>query len=321
MDTATGLALQPDGKIVVAGNGGGNIIVARFNPDGTLDTTFGNAGGEEVVNYGGNEHVADVALSPTGQIYLGGTHNVYQSNATEFYAIRLNADGSLDRSFGYNGLSHGDANRGAQGGGVGAQAIAIDPSDGSVIVVGNTQNSQYVGPSIAGTRLLPNGNAADSFAYAQSPNGALAEDVLVQSDRTIVVVGESNNAAYAQRLNPDGTIDPTWVGPGTIMAPPTGTSQLNGVAQLADGSYVVVGQELPASANSNYGLIAHLNTDGTVVNNTDGTPGVVTYQVPNANTVGPYNTAYADVAVAPDGSLYAAGETHGWLLISKYRLA
>jgi hypothetical protein len=56
-----------------------------------------------------------------------------------------------------------------------------------------------------------------------------------------------------------------------------------------------------------------------VVSGSNGSSGIVVHELPDA--AGVSNTAYSAVTVAPDGSIFAAGESHGWSLISKYRLA
>ena len=313
-----GLAVQTDGKLVVAGNAGGSIVVARFNADGSPDTTFGNAAGELVVDYARGEQVADVAIARNGQIYVGGWHGVFSTPVFEFFAVRLNPDGSLDRGFGFNGISKG----GGLGKGGHAGAIAIDPADGSAIVVGsflaNAPGSFQ--SALAGARLLPSGVDTNDFLYDEGAAGSGAQDVIVQADRKIVVVGQNRGANEALRLNPDGTRDRTWIGPTPLVTPGGGfgTAAFNGVAPLADGSYVVVGFHSPDDTNANTNaLIARLASDGTFV---DGTAGVIERHLPDGG--GSSNADYADVALSPtDPSVFAAGGDHAELLVSKYRLA
>jgi uncharacterized delta-60 repeat protein len=311
--SVAGLAVQPDGKVIVAGNAGGDILVARFNTDGSPDASFGNAAGELVVNYGAGEQVADVAVAPNGQIYVGGSHGVFSTPVLEFFAVRLNADGTLDRTFGFNGISKG----GGLGKGGHAAALAIDPTDGSAIVVGTFQANAPASfqAALAGARLLPSGRDTDDFLYDEGAAGSGAQDVIVQADRKIVVVGQNQFAADALRLNPDGTQDPTWVGPGSITTPGQDdpSASFNGVARLADGSYVVVGQRRAGGQSD--ALVARLAaTDGTILNHG---AALLIRDLPDAT--GSSNASYADVTVSSvDSSIFAAGGDHAVLLTSKY---
>src|SRR5262249_35726058 len=109
-DVSLSVVIQPDGKIVVAGfsdssGSKGSLALARYNPDGSLDTTFGGGSGKvltETPNWPG--HVADVALQPDGKI-LGviGQVDVDGNDDIDGLMVRYNADGSLDNSFGTGG--------------------------------------------------------------------------------------------------------------------------------------------------------------------------------------------------------------------------
>jgi uncharacterized delta-60 repeat protein len=67
----TGAALQPDGRIVVAGSTSGDFAIARLNPNGSPDTTFG-AAGKATVDFGGPTFANAVALQPNGRIVVVG---------------------------------------------------------------------------------------------------------------------------------------------------------------------------------------------------------------------------------------------------------
>jgi uncharacterized delta-60 repeat protein len=116
-DVARAMALQPDGKILVAGNmsgGGGNdnFGVVRYNPDGSLDTAFGNGGMTNTDFLGGTDWPAGVALRPGGKIVVGGFGEMqapcYQCHKYGPALVQYNADGSLDTTFGSAGQVHTD---------------------------------------------------------------------------------------------------------------------------------------------------------------------------------------------------------------------
>ena len=103
------MAIQPDGKILVAGLIEGNInntfaedfAVARYNTDGSLDTTFGT-GGEVITDFGPNSFsdASSVAVTPAGKILVAGTTS---ADGGDFAMAQYNADGSLDQAFGTGG--------------------------------------------------------------------------------------------------------------------------------------------------------------------------------------------------------------------------
>jgi uncharacterized delta-60 repeat protein len=106
-DRAASVALQADGKIVVAGsafNGNNDdFAVLRYNSDGSLDSSFGSGGKVLMPVLTGNDAAQKVLLSSSGQIYVVGTST--NTNGSYFSAVRLNADGSLDTSYATQGKS------------------------------------------------------------------------------------------------------------------------------------------------------------------------------------------------------------------------
>lgn len=108
-DEAQDVAIQADGKIVVAGysSNGTNFdyVVVRYNTDGTLDNTFG-ASGKLVLNISNYDMAYAVAINTDGKIYVAGI-----TGATSFYGggnfgvVRLNPNGTTDTTFGTNGVA------------------------------------------------------------------------------------------------------------------------------------------------------------------------------------------------------------------------
>src|SRR5205823_1660150 len=101
---AFALAVQTDGKIVVAGytfTGGSqyDFALARYNTDGSLDTTFGT-NGEVVTDFGtGGDEALAVVIDADGKIVVAG-YTFTGDSQYDFALARYNADGSLDTSFG-----------------------------------------------------------------------------------------------------------------------------------------------------------------------------------------------------------------------------
>jgi uncharacterized delta-60 repeat protein len=132
-EEAFALALQPDGKIVVAGenaSSGGNLALARYGADGSLDASFGT-GGKVTTGFGDASAIAQLVLQPDGKILvtvnvftpdnLGGT-GIVRSLLTHF-----TSNGSLDPTFNGTGTVNGEV----------AQALALQP-DGRIVVAGSS---------------------------------------------------------------------------------------------------------------------------------------------------------------------------------------
>lgn len=98
------VAIQSDGKIVVAGTGGYDekygFLAVRYNSDGSIDESFGDKG--RTINYLGDSNatkiIHKIALQPDGKIIAVGTHNA------AIALMRFNVDGSIDYSFGDSGI-------------------------------------------------------------------------------------------------------------------------------------------------------------------------------------------------------------------------
>ena len=105
-DFAYAASLQPDGKIVAAGainTGTSDFAVARYNANGTLDTSFG-AGGHVITSIGSSADEAHgLGIQPTGKIVVAGW-SVQDSRKNDFAVVRYLTSGSLDTTFGTSGI-------------------------------------------------------------------------------------------------------------------------------------------------------------------------------------------------------------------------
>jgi uncharacterized delta-60 repeat protein len=142
-DEILAIALQPDGKIVAAGYAGRpgaleDFGLARFNTDGSLDTSFG-AGGKLTTDFGFRDKAMGVLILPNGQIVAAG----YAGDSTDlnygFALARYSSDGLLDSTFGVNGavITHFSGRIDE------AHALALD-ADGGLVVVGESGGSLAV---------------------------------------------------------------------------------------------------------------------------------------------------------------------------------
>ncbi len=239
------IAIQSDGKILVAGNDGGNFLMMRFNSNGSLDNTF-DTDGKVSTNVGtGNHYGNSIAIQNNGKIVLGGTFG--SSNFADFTIIRYNSDGSLDNTFDTDGkvttsLSSLDEH---------CTAIAIQ-SDGKIVAVGNS-NTIGSNRDFAVVRYNSNGSLDSSFdsdgIITKNVGGTkdYAHAVAIQVDGKIVVAGYANRPTGSSedfalvRLNSDGSVDNTFDGDGIITTSFNGKCQINAVAIQNDGKIVAAG--------------------------------------------------------------------------------
>ncbi|WP_276482177.1 hypothetical protein [Paraflavitalea pollutisoli] len=140
-DFSSGVLLQPDGKLILCGSSGGGSVydfaAVRYNANGTLDASFGTGGGV-LYSIGGDDHCYASALQADGKIVLVGWADM--SGQDDFGTIRLKSNGSLDSTFGVNGIvttniSPGPSDDQAIG-------VALQP-DGKIVLCGNSWNGDF----------------------------------------------------------------------------------------------------------------------------------------------------------------------------------
>src|SRR5882724_2239092 len=170
-DIANAVAVQADGKLVVVGTTYQNndfsdedFAVARYNPDGTLDRTFG-IGGKVQTDFPGLAAVASsVVVQPDGKIMAAGTvfvnFNPGDSSNTDFALARYNSDGSPDATFGNGGQVSTDF-LGLEDD---AFSVLIQP-DGKIVAVGSA-NDPATFYDFAAVRYLSNGTIDTTFGVA-----------------------------------------------------------------------------------------------------------------------------------------------------------
>jgi uncharacterized delta-60 repeat protein len=229
-DLVQALAIQPDGKIVAAGSvvaPDTNIVLARFNPDGSLDTGFGGSG-KVVTGFGpaSRERALAVEIASDGKIVVSGAARGGGLPPGNFVVARYNPNGTLDTTFGSGGKTITDF--GALGE---AHGLAIDAS-GKIIAVGGTFSvssaGAFWGKAFLAARYNPDGSPDTSFGsggkatteFGSEPYGALAVDVVVQRDGKIVSVGWvglGNARGTVVRYNADGSLDTSFSDGGKLV--------------------------------------------------------------------------------------------------------
>ena len=280
-DEGYAVSVQADGKILVAGGDNTNFLLARFNSNGSLDTTFGASGRITTDFSAGNDGARGITLQSDGKILLGG----YAFNGTSFdFAVaRYNTDGTLDTTFNGTGKVLVDIGTNSSDSG---RSIFLQP-DGRILVAGWSDAAGTNDFALA--RLNANGSLDTSFngtgkTTTTIGNGSdLGISVAVQADGKILVVGQSNTAGNnfgVARFNTNGSLDTTFNGTGKVDLNFGGSSDDRGqaVAVQADGRIVVAGT---STVNGSYDFaIARFNTDGTVdtrFNTSDTLGGTIAY--------------------------------------------
>jgi uncharacterized delta-60 repeat protein len=269
---AAAVVVQPDGKIVTAGEGdlgAGNVIVStRMTADGQLDPTYG-IGGIVTVDINGGAGVdsgAGLALQADGKIVIagGGRHGTY--GPITFAAVRLTTSGALDQSFGINGVR--TVPIGTSSIAI-ANAVVIQP-DGKIALAGTALSDHN---QFAAVRLTADGALDTSFGTAGittlSPAGG-AWGMARQSDGKLILAGQADydnpqvsgaQQFMAARLNADGTLDTTYGSGGIVNVPIGGTALGYGIVLQSDGKALLAG---PAFTNTGVNATVRLTTDGTI---------------------------------------------------------
>ncbi len=332
-DVGSAMAIQIDGKIVVAGSSSGGssysaFAVARFNPDGSLDDAFG-IGGTARAYIAGSDSADDkgyaVAIQPDGKIVVAGESEDTSNNETfrRFALARFNSNGTLDNTFGTGGTVRGSVTGGGNTD-VG-RAIALLP-DGKIIVAGySIQNNSFgLGPPVlAVARFNSNGSIDRTFGSdgsIQVPQFVTSSrcSIAVQPDGKIVCAGTAlvnQNAVpvafSVARLDSNGTIDNTFGSSGmayTFIAGGDSTVDMGySVALETDGKIVVAGLSggtIPSPTGNTSIAVVRFNPDGTP-DKTFGTNGTVSF-----SPTGPDSTYAAahSVAIQSDGKIIVAGQ-------------
>ncbi len=260
-DNANALTLQPDGKLVAAGTcaAGSNtsFCLARYNANGSLDTSFNGSG--TVVTPAGSGYDYGYALAVQADGKLVAIGSCYNGSNYDFCLVRYNANGGLDTSFNGSGKvvtvigsSHDNA-----------YALAVQP-DRKLVVAGacwngsnndfclaryNADGSLDTGFNASGKLMTPIGNGAD-FAYA----------LAVQPDGKLVAAGTCQNSGNnydfcLARYNADGSLDASLNASGKLMAPIGADFDFAyALALQPDGKLVAAGACANGSNNANFCL-------------------------------------------------------------------
>jgi uncharacterized delta-60 repeat protein len=290
---ATSVAVQPDGKILVTGgrtfeNPGGpgeqtSLFIARFDANGSLDSSFGIGGVIQTAISPAGDSASDVLLQPDGKIVVIGDGSdtlpgtLFSQGPLEL--VRYNADGSLDPSFGSNGIQF-------------VAGVSVDPGnssvvlqpDGKILVIGRPM--PYAGVPAEVLRFDADGTLDQSFGadgfvlfpeidpspYFSTGGG---EGLAIQADGKILVSTGgvfSWGSALLARLNSDGSLDSSFGNNGEVRANFAGSLAIQPGGQIAVYGWLDQDSNLEIPNTSSGGLASYL-PDGQIDSSfkTDGT--------------------------------------------------
>jgi uncharacterized delta-60 repeat protein len=254
-DTGLGVAIQANGKIVAVGRGAeeSDFALARYNPSGTLDTSF-SGDGKQSTTFTGFGVATDVAIQADGKIVVVG-----YTGGGKFAIARYNTNGSLDPTFSGDGKV-------ATFSGV-AEGVAIQ-ADGKIVAVGgggggsgggdfflaryNTNGS--LDPTFSG-----DGKQQTDFGGADAANG-----VALHGNGKIVAAGFALAGDFGvARYNPNGSLDQTFSGDGKQTTNFGGCCDgARAVALQGDGKIVAAGCACPDDVDARNFALARYNTNG-----------------------------------------------------------
>ncbi|MBI3804328.1 MAG: hypothetical protein HY282_11270 [Nitrospirae bacterium] len=184
-DSAVGVVVQQDGKVIVAGNtfNGANsdFLLLRYNPDGTLDTSFGTKG-KVLIDFGLGDTARALALDSIGRIVVAGS--AFNGTKYDFAVARYTTQGTPDTSFGVNGKAITQIGSGDDV----ASALAIR-SDNFILVVGSSYN----------------GNNTD-YALVLYNDSGLLDTTFGSGGKVTTAIGNGDDFPFAIGLQSDGRI-------------------------------------------------------------------------------------------------------------------
>ena len=311
-DQAYGVALQSDGRIVVAGIAtsgiDANIALARYNSDGSLDTSFDGDGKLTLAQGTGgsafelDDEATSVVIQSDGKILVAG------SSYFHYLLLRYNANGSLDTSFSDDGKVLGEFSSTTSR----FNAMALQ-GDGKIIAAGYLYNGNF---DLSVARFDASGNLDTSFNAAENGGGSKIFDlgavehlnaVAVQADGKILLAGDTgtdfaNTDAVLIRLNANGSIDTSFGGgDGIVTLNTSPVDSFNSLVVQADGKILAAGSDSNVFGEA---LVARFNADGTLDTTFSG-DGLYSFAYTGNGT-----STVSAMAMAPSGQVAAVGDSY-----------
>jgi uncharacterized delta-60 repeat protein len=312
-------AVQTDGKIIVVGTTTetcaepsgefschSELLIRRYNPDGTLDNTFGGGDGTVTTDLGSQAaaRASSVVIGTSGEILVGGTVTEYASNQQHqrFLVARYQTNGGSDTSFGAGTGIVTAAVPGASGVHSEPGSLVLQ-SDGKVVIGGYayTGADPSYGWQMALARFTSSGTLDNSYGsggIALGPSGAIYSLAIDSSDR-VVAVGWTNFEYTVARFTSTGTLDTSFAGSGTVHL------NLNATGSKA-GSVLITPDGKILAGGYGFGMfLIRLNEDGSFDTSFGDGDGIAT---PTFGEPGSVSSSAIDLALQPDGRILIGGQ-------------
>ncbi|MBZ9752223.1 hypothetical protein K7W42_15315 [Deinococcus sp. HMF7604] len=333
---------QPDGKLVVTGSSTNvtgttdtDILVARYNVDGTLDTSFNSVGTVLTPAQPGlyKDFAFAVDLQTDGKIVVAGYTSNASAAAQDIVVARYTPAGALDSTFGAGGIvitpiSAGTANDRARD-------LVIQP-DGKIVILGTAATGGGTGDDTVLVRYNTNGTLDTSFGSgtgkvvtAVGPNvGSASADVanafVRLPDGSFVVAGSSNYFDSANttgidvaltKFQPNGAVDTTFGTNGrvfTSVGAGNGTDVANGIEVQPDGKLVIGGTSVTGGSSGQDFLVARYNANGSL-DTSFGTAGkvLIGFGASSATDIGRAVQLQGNGHIVVTGSTFLSGTPTG----------
>ncbi len=294
VQTLNDIAIDSSGKIVVAGKNG---IIARYNSDGTLDTTFGTGGSITSADFGS---FFAVKIDANGKIVVGG------SSTGANVLARYDSNGDLDNNFGTNGIATATASSLQK-----VYDFAFD-SSGAIIAVGENNLEQaaiarFTADGIIDTNFGNAGFGDQGYFDNNHTDAIKYTSIAIDSNGNIIVAGICVNANIPQGIIAKYTnsgsfvFDTSFGGINGGVVPLTGSFYINTLKLDSSGKIVVAGD----ASLAGYSIIARFNSNGSVDTSFHHSSGKVTSDI----TAG----SYTKLVIDTNGKIVLVGKKSGGL--------
>ena len=302
-DVAFSPALQPDGKVVLAGYSFGGInldfALVRYNADGSLDDSFGNGGKVTTDLAGETNEAKSITIQNDGKLIVGGY--TYSSDTHDFALVRYNTDGSLDTSFGTGGIvitDFGDSDW------LWSTAIQVD---GKIVIGGYTENlglERFVLARYSIDGKLDQAFGNGGIVTTEVDTGvSYGYSVAIQPDGKILLAGDAFSTHQYDfalvRYNSNGSLDDGFGTNGKVLVNIGFQDETGSMVVQPDGKIVVAG-----TAVSDFAIL-RFNIDGTLDSAFGNGGKVIT------DFGGMSDYAYS-VMLQSDGKIIAAGDSNSF---------
>lgn len=304
--TAHGCCLQSDNKIVITGQATCNgkqkqLFIARYLSNGTSDSSFGTNGIVTLSNFDASGGNCLAVQANDQKVVVAGY--AQQNNIYSILIARFSVDGTLDNTFGANGIVTVTIGYKSVG-----NKIQLQP-DGKIVVGGSSiYSSEDQTQQLALCRLNTDGSLDTSFAgtgtVSMTINNSVEDNLTglaIDQNGKILCVGNSwisgkKINASATRFNPDGSLDTSFGLAGFSMIPLGKDTYIYDMALQPDGKCIAVGTTADATA------IIRFTKDSALPDSTFGTHGSIISYIGNSSIKN-------CVAIASNGDIITAGSS------------